>query len=78
MNGLAELTVNPKGFLFNPSGGEMFTVNPAGLEIIKGLQAQKSFEMIAVELSNIFQVTLDRVEKDIFDFKSQLRVFHLL
>ncbi len=78
MNRLTNLTVSPKGFIFDPSSGEMFTVNATGLGILRGLQEQKTPAIIAGELSRKFPVTPEQVEKDIFDFKSQLRAFHLL
>jgi hypothetical protein len=73
-----ELTVNKEGFVFDPSGGEMFTINTTGLRILEGLKKQKSIVVIARELSRLFAVTLEQVERDIFDFMSQLRAFHLL
>lgn len=78
MSRLMELTVNRDGFVFDPSGGEMFTVNSTGMKILDGLRQNKPIVSIAGELSRIFTVTLEQVERDIFDFMSQLRAFRLM
>lgn len=78
MNRLSKLAVNPEGFIFDPCGGEMFTVNKTGLRILNGLREQKSTGLIVNELLRVFDATKEQIEKDIMDFKSQLRVFHLL
>jgi hypothetical protein len=78
MKRLNELTVNPNGFVFDPVGGEMFTVNLTGMKILDGLRAQKPVITIALELTRLFAVSLNRAEKDIFDFTCQLKAFHLM
>ncbi len=78
MNRLGQLMMNAEGFVFDPSFGESFTVNSTGLAILKGLQGQKTPHMIAQELQDTYEVTLDNVEKDILDFMSHLRTYHLL
>ena len=78
MDRLMQLAVNAEGFVFDPAGGEMFTVNKTGLGIIKGLQERKSDGMIADQLGETYGMPPEQVEKDIFDFKSQLRLFKLI
>ena len=78
MNRLSQLAINPEGFVFDPSSGESFTVNPVGLSILSGLQKDKSSEVIAQELLDEYEVDLDQVERDILDFQSHLRTYHLL
>ncbi len=78
MRSIQNLTIRPEGFVFDPSGGEMYTVNPTGLRILAGLREQKKLSVIALELSDAFGVELEQVEKDIFDFKCQLKAFLLL
>jgi len=77
MSKISKLAVNSEGFIFDPTSGEMFTVNSTGLSILQGLQEKKSLESIAGDISKTFRVALEQVEKDIFDFKCQLRAFQL-
>lgn len=78
MERLSQLIVNGEGFVFDPAFGESFTVNSTGLVILKGLQEQKSPHTIAQELGNLYHVAPDKVEKDVLDFTSHLRTYHLL
>lgn len=78
MSKLMELTVKPEGFVFDPSGGEMFTINTTGMKILDGLRRKKNSGTIARELTRLFTVSRQQAERDIFDFMSQLRAFQLL
>ena len=78
MSRLLKLAINAEGFVFDPDFGSAFTVNPTGLCILDGMQNNKSSREIAEKLRQEYEVTLEEVEKDIFDFKSQLRMHRLL
>ena len=78
MSRLSKLAVNGEGFVFDPDFGDVFTVNPTGLSILDGMRNNKSPREIAEKLKQEYQVTLEKAEKDIFDFNSQLRVHRLL
>lgn len=78
MNRLLELTVKPEGFVFDPSGGEMFTINTTGMKILDGLRRKKNSLAIALELTRLFTVTREQAERDIFDFMCQLRAYRLI
>jgi hypothetical protein len=78
MSRLAKLAVNAEGFVFDPDFGDVFTVNSTGLLVLDGMKANKSSREIAGELSDQYGVSLASAEKDIFDFKSQLRAYRLL
>ncbi|MCK4762405.1 MAG: PqqD family protein [Candidatus Aminicenantes bacterium] len=77
MSRLSKLAVNAEGFVFDPDFGDVFTVNPTGLSILDGMRNNKPAGVIAEELKQKYGVTLDEVEKDIFDFNSQLRLHRL-
>jgi hypothetical protein len=77
MNRLTQLAINAEGFVFDPTSGESFTVNPTGAAVLKGLQADKPTEVIAQELADEYNVSATEVEKDIMDFKSHLRSYKL-
>lgn len=78
MERLSQLMVSGEGFVFDPTFGESFTVNTTGLAILRGLQEQKSPHTIAQELRDFYHVALDKVEKDMGDFISHLRTYHLV
>ena len=78
MNRLSRLILDAEGFVFDPTSGESFTVNPTGLFILNSIRDHKSLEAIALELQEEFGVTVDNAEKDVLDFKTHLRTYSLL
>jgi hypothetical protein len=78
MNRLAQLDLNTEGFVFEPNSGESFTTNPTGLFILNALREFKSPETIAQEMSDKYDVTLDKTERDVSDFQTRLRTYQLL
>ena len=72
------LAISENGFLFNPSTGESFTVNPIGAEIIKFFKEGLSIEQILLELTAIYDVDKTTLEKDIHDFSSILNQHQVL
>ncbi len=72
------LAISESGFLFNPSTGESFTVNPIGAEIIERLKEDKTEEEILNELLNIYEVDKKSLQKDLLDFSQILKHYQLL
>jgi hypothetical protein len=74
----SNLTISEKGFLFNPSNGDSFSLNTTGQFIIAQLKQEKSeSEIKAVMLSSFF-IDNDTVEKDYYDFMLVLKNYQLL
>jgi hypothetical protein len=65
---LKNIAISEAGFLFNPGTGESFSVNPLGIEIIKGLQANKGLDEIKAEVLENYQTDEATFEKDMADF----------
>jgi hypothetical protein len=78
MSRLNQLAINDEGFIFDPSTGESFTVNPTGLTILKGLKENKTSQEIAGELQEQFESPSDDIERDVIDFIAHLRTYHLI
>ncbi len=72
------LAISESGFLFNPSTGESFTVNPVGAEIIELLKEGKSEEEIKESLLGIYEVDDKTLQKDLHDFNDILKLHQLL
>ncbi len=78
MNRILQLVVNPEGFIFDPTFGEVFTVNQTGIDVLKNLKENKTNRDIALELTSNYPVTHEEAEKDIDDFISHLRTYYLI
>lgn len=72
------LAISESGFLFNPSSGESFTVNPVGAEIIELLKEGKNEEQILEELLKIYEIDSKTLQKDLLDFNDILKQHQLL
>ena len=77
MNRLSILAINSEGFIFDPTTGDSFTVNPTGLFILNSLRDGKSPEEISETLSSEFEDTPEEVLKDISDFLTYLHTYNL-
>ena len=77
MTRLSKLAINSEGFIFDPTTGDSFTVNPTGLFIINSLREGKSTDEIAEILSTEFEDTPEEISKDISDFITHLNTYNL-
>lgn len=66
------IALSDTGFVFNPSTGDSFSVNPIGLEILKMLKENKPEDEIKQHLLNKYATDQDTVEKDYYDFTKML------
>jgi hypothetical protein len=72
------IAISDTGFLFNPSNGESFSVNPVGAEIINLLKEDKSLEDISSYMVSAYDTDETTVEKDLYDFISILKNYSLI
>lgn len=72
------IAVSESGFLFNPSTGDSFSVNPVGQDVIRLMKEDKSDEEIIDEILKTYMVDKNTVEKDLYDFKNVLESFKLI
>ncbi len=66
------IAISDSGFIFNPSTGDSFSVNPIGLEIIKLLKDEKPAAEIKKHILNLYAIDEATVEKDFYDFLKML------
>jgi len=71
------VAISESGYIFNPSTGDSFTVNPMGVEIFNLLKEEKSYEDISKVILEKFNTDEDTFEKDYNDFIAMLNL-HLL
>ena len=72
------IAVSDTGFLFNPSTGDSFSINPIGQSIIKAFQDNKSEDEIIIELLEEYRIDKNTVEKDLNDFIRMLKNYQLI
>ena len=72
------IAISESGFLFDPTGGESYSLNEQGLEIINLLKEKKSNEEIAAFMSDNYDIESDDFEKYYFDFLGMLKQYQLL
>jgi hypothetical protein len=72
------IAVSESGFLFDPTGGESYSLNEQGLEILNLLKERKSSEEITAYMTETYDIAPDDFEKYYFDFIGMLRQFKLL
>lgn len=72
------IAISDTGFLFNPSTGDSYSVNPVGMEIIRMLQQDKSKTDIMQHVMVEYICDEATFEKDYYDFTIMLRNYKLL
>ncbi len=71
------VAISDSGFLFNPSSGDSYSVNPIGQEIIELLQEEKSESEIIDYILNEYMIDKNTIEKDLYDFLNMLKNYKL-
>lgn len=72
------IAVSETGFIFNPSSGDSFSVNPVGQDVIRLLKEGKTREEITRTLLEKYAIDAASVDKDMDDFLVMLRNYQLL
>lgn len=71
------IALSDTGFVFNPSTGDSFSVNPIGLEILRKLKENEQFDKIKEHILTTYSTDSDTVEKDFYDFTKMLEQLQL-
>jgi hypothetical protein len=71
------IALSDTGFVFNPSTGDSFSVNPIGLEILRKLKDNEPHEKIKQYIMDAYSTDSDTVEKDFYDFTKMLEQLQL-
>ncbi len=72
------IALSDSGFIFNPSTGDSFSVNPIGMEILKLMKEGKNDDNIIAIILDKYRIDKDSVEKDLYDFKKMLETYKLV
>jgi coenzyme PQQ synthesis protein D (PqqD) len=72
------IAVSDTGFLFNPSTGDSYSVNPIGMDIVSLMKQNKEIEEIKQAIMNEYVCDEGTFEKDYYDFTMVLRNYKLL
>ena len=72
------IAFSEKGFVFNPSTGDSFTMNKTGKEVIFMIKEGKSISQISDILRESYDVDLTTLERYLTDFLNDLNVYNLL
>jgi PqqD family protein of HPr-rel-A system len=75
---LRELLMNDNGFAFDRTTGYTYTINGAGMEIIRGLKEGDSDEQLVARLLDAYDVDALTARHDIEVFLGQLQRYGLL
>lgn len=71
------VAISESGYIFNPSTGDSFTVNPMGIEIFNMLKEEKTYVDISKTILAKYNTDEATFEKDYNDFIGMLNL-HLL
>ena len=72
------VAVSDTGFLFNPSTGDSYSVNPIGMDILNLMHGGKEKEEIKRKIMSDYICDESTFEKDYYDFTLMLRTYKLL
>ena len=72
------IAISESGFVFDPTSGESFSLNPIAIEILNMLQEGKGQGDISGFVMNKYDVERDTFENNYFDFVGMLKQFSLL
>ena len=72
------IATSDTGFIFNPTTGDSFTVNPMASEILQYLKQGLSFSEFKNLLLQKYEVDTHQLENDCEDFLNQLKDANLL
>lgn len=72
------VAISESGYIFNPSTGESYTVNPIGIEIFNLLKENRKYEEICKTILAKYNTDEDTFEKDYNDFVGILQQNQLI
>ncbi|MGF2410782.1 HPr-rel-A system PqqD family peptide chaperone [Ferruginibacter sp.] len=72
------IATSESGFIFNPSSGDSYNVNPVAAEILQQLKQGTALAAIKENILKDYEVEPMRLEQDLEDFMNQLKEANLL
>lgn len=78
MSALKRLAVSDEGFVFDPSTGDSYLLNPTALFLLRGLQENQDPGALRARLATHFDADVDQASNDLDDFLLQLKALRLV
>ena len=72
------IAVSETGFIFDPSSGESFSLNPIAIEILNMVNKDLNSDAIQTEILKKYEVDSQTFEHNYFDFIGMLKTFNLV
>jgi transcription elongation factor GreA-like protein len=72
------IAVSETGFIFDPSTGDSYTLNPVGQELLEMIKQNKSFASISAEFTAKYDVDPSSFERYYYDFVATLKQMQLV
>ena len=72
------IAVSESGFVFDPTTGDSYSLNPVGVSVIELLQENKSLDEIICSLENEYEAERMVIERNVQDFIGMLEQYNLL
>lgn len=72
------IAISESGFVFDPSSGESYSLNPIGTEILEYLKKDVDFKEIGTLILEKYDVDQITFERYYYDFVNSLQQFNLI
>ncbi|MCD6234127.1 MAG: PqqD family protein [Candidatus Marinimicrobia bacterium] len=72
------IAVSETGFIFDPTSGDSYTLNPIGMEIVTFLKEGLDPEVISGRILEKYDVEKGVLERYLYDFFGQLKQYQLI
>lgn len=72
------IAISETGFVFDPSTGDSYTLNPEGLLILEMIKQGKSQDDISTEITSRYDVDPSSFERYFYDFMATLKQMQLI
>ncbi|MDY0199548.1 MAG: PqqD family protein [Tenuifilaceae bacterium] len=72
------IAISETGFIFDPTTGDSFTLNPVGIEILEMIKQSKPFVDISSVFTSKYDVDPSSFERYYYDFVATLKQMQLI
>jgi hypothetical protein len=72
------IAISETGFIFDPTTGDSYTLNPVGMEILSLLKKGLEFEAISSRILEKYDVEKGVLERYLYDFLGLLKQYQLV
>jgi PqqD family protein of HPr-rel-A system len=73
-----KIAVSETGFIFDPTTGDSFSLNPSAAEILNLLKEGKNEKEIKKEIMASYDVDESTFERSFLDFMAMLRLYNMI